>query len=151
MRGFFVILLLALVAVFAGAAGFQAGVMANVGTATVPGYVWLWGFPHVGGFLFGFLFLFLLIGLFAFAVGGRRRGPWGRGYGRGWGYGPMDASDPRRQWIADAHRRLHEEEARRTTVADSIPSAPPSSASAGPAGPSGPADFSGPADRPAGD
>jgi hypothetical protein len=133
MRGFVGILVVLLVALAAGAIGFQAGVAtnvgANVGTA-VPAYAW-WGFPHIGGFLFGFLFLFLFIGLIVFAFRGPRGGPWGRGYRRGGrGYGPMggpvgDPSDPRQQWMADAHRRLHEEEARRTSDA---PSAAPGSA-----------------------
>jgi hypothetical protein len=126
MRGFVGILVVLLVALVSGAIGFQAGVAANIGTtagATVPAYALWWGFPHVGGFLFGFLFLFLFIGLIAFAFGGRRRGPWGRGY-RDW-YGawgdPMDPSDPRRQWIADAHRRLHQQDQQPGT-----PGAPPS-------------------------
>jgi hypothetical protein len=119
MRGFLGILGVLLIAMFAGAIGFWAGVGAGAGNAvvtagTVPAYVW-WGGPHLGGLLFGFLFLFLIIGLIAFAFGGRRRGPWGRGWQRGgWGPDPMgDPSDPRRQWIAEAHRRLHEEDERR--------------------------------------
>ncbi len=119
MRGFLGILAVLFVALIGGAIGFQAGVVTNVGagaaTAAPPGWVWWWGFPHFGGFLFGLLFLFLIIGLLSFAFGGRRRGPWARrAYRRGWGYDPMDDPfDSRRQWMADAHRRLHEEEAHR--------------------------------------
>ena len=118
MRGFLGILGVLFVALFAGAIGFWAGVASGAGSAvvaggaTVPAFVW-WGGPHIGGLVFGFLFLFLFVGLIAFAFGGHRRGPWGRGWHRGWGYDPMgDPSDPRRQWIAEAHRRLHEEDAR---------------------------------------
>ena len=94
----------------AASIGFQLGITSNIGAAggTV---VWHAGFPFFGWFFFPFLFFFLFIGLLAFAFGGRRRG-WGGGPGWGNGYGPMSSDDPRRQWIADAHRRLHEEEAR---------------------------------------
>lgn len=117
MRGFLGILGVLLVALVAGAFGFWAGIAASAGSvaangAAVPAYYW-WGGPHIGGLLFGFLFLFLVIGLIAFAFGGRRRGPWGHGWYRGgWGNDPLgDPSDPRRQWIAEAHRRLHEADA----------------------------------------
>ncbi len=137
MRGFVGILVVLLVALAAGAIGFQAGVVANLGAnggTAVPAYAW-WGFPHVGGFLFGILFLFLFIGLISFAFRGPRHGSWGRGYRRGrWGYGPMwgpvgDPSDPRSQWIVDAHRRLHEEEARRATDAAPASGSPGASGS----------------------
>ncbi len=130
MRGFLGVLVVLLVALVAGVAGFQAGVMSNIsaaaGSAVGPGYSWMWGFPHVGGFLFGLLFLLLLIGLFSFAFGGRRA-RWDRGWRHGvWGYGPMgDPTDPRRQWIEDAHRQLHEEEARRANATTPVPDAPP--------------------------
>ncbi len=120
MRGFLGILAVVLVALVAGTIGFGAGVAANAGgavsagTAIAPGYVYWWGFPHFGGLLFGFLFLIFVIGLISFAVRGPRRARWDRGWYRGyWGYGPTHGpADPRHQWMADAHRRLHEEEAR---------------------------------------
>jgi hypothetical protein len=124
MRGFLGVLGVLFVGLLAGAIGFWAGVASGAGTvvagsAAAPAYIW-WGGPHLGGLVFGFLFLFLFIGLIAFAFGGRRRGPWGRGWYRGgWGYDPMaNPSDPRHQWIADAHRRLHEEDARRAGQAN---------------------------------
>jgi hypothetical protein len=111
MRALFAFLLLGFTALAAGFVGFQAGVASNVGAAG--GAVYLgWGFPF--GFLFFPFFFLLFFGFLAFAFGGRRRGPWGNGYGPGrWGpWDSADDSDPRRQWVADAHRRLHEEEAR---------------------------------------
>jgi hypothetical protein len=73
------------------------------------------GFPGLG-----FLLFLLFIGFAVFAVGGRHRAGWGAGHGP-WAGGtagghaggpgsPLDPSDPRRQWVADLHRRLHEEE-----------------------------------------
>ena len=111
MRALFAFLLFGLTALAAGFVGFQAGVASNVGAAGGAVYVG-WGFPF--GFLFFPFFFLLFIGFLAFAFGGRRRASWGPGYGSG-RWGPWDAaegSDPRRQWVADAHRRLHEEEAR---------------------------------------
>jgi hypothetical protein len=111
MRALFGVILFGLTALVAGFVGFQAGVASNVGAAGGAVYVG-WGFPF--GFLFFPFFFLLFIGFMAFAFGGRRRGGWGHGYGPG-RWGPWDATesgDPRRQWIADAHRRLHEEEAR---------------------------------------
>jgi len=112
MRGLFTLLIATVAALVGGVIGFQLGITSNIGAAggTV---VWHAGFPFFG-FIFPFLFFFLFIGLLAFAFGGRRRG-WGGGPGWGGygpGSGPMSSDDPRRQWIADAHRRLHEEEAR---------------------------------------
>lgn len=106
-------LLVVLVAIVAGIIGFQAGVAADVAgsTAAAPAAYW-YAFPHFFGFG-GFLFFFLIVLLLFAAFGGRRRA-WGGP--RNWGgYGPMGEGDPRRDWIADAHRRLHEEEARGTT------------------------------------
>ena len=117
MRALFGVILVGFTALIAGAIGYQAGISSAVATtAATSGTVvyhaaWGFGFPWFGFLLFPF-FLFLCFGLFAFAFGGRRR--WGGG--PGWGYGPHGSignpDDPRRQWIADAHRRLHEEEAR---------------------------------------
>ena len=110
-------LFVGIVAIVAGVLGFQAGVASSVaaGTGGVPAIVYLGGGFHFGGFLFFLLFFFLFVGLILFAFGGRRRHWAGRdSMGRGpWsgGFGPMGGGDPRRQWIADAHRRLHEDEA----------------------------------------
>jgi hypothetical protein len=120
MRALFGILLLVFTAVAAGIAGFQAGVASNV--AAAGGVVWLGGwFPG-----FGFLFFLLFIGFMFFAFAGRRgRGPWGMYPGRG-PWGPPGEGDPRRQWIAEAHRRLHEEEAREASspTAGGTPTSP---------------------------
>jgi hypothetical protein len=117
MRALFGVIVLGITALVAGFVGFQAGVASNIGAAG--GAVYLGGgFP---GFGFGFLFFFLFLGFLFFAFAGRRRGPWG-GQGR-MGYGPwgdgFGEGDPRRQWIADAHRRLHEDEARGVGAAGS--------------------------------
>jgi len=117
--GFLGILFLGLVAIVAGLVGYQAGLASNAvasgATVVVTG-----GFPG-----FGFLFFLLYVGFLFFAFAGRRRGPWGPGHGHGpWADrmgpsdfrgpggpgGPGDPADPRRQWIADLHRSLHEEE-----------------------------------------
>jgi hypothetical protein len=136
MRALFGVIIVGLTAVVAGFIGYQAGISSAVATtAATSGTVvyhagWGFGFPWFGFLLFPF-FLFLCFGLFAFAFGGRRR--WGGG--PGWGYGPQgytgNPDDPRRQWIADAHRRLHEEEAARGTAAAPSAGTPPASA-AGP-------------------
>ena len=119
MRALFGVILVGLTALIAGAIGYQAGISSTVATAAATsGTVvyhagWGFGFPWFGFLFIPFVFL-LFFGFLAFAFGGRRRGPWGPGYGPG-RWGPWDATDggdPRRQWVADAHRRLHEEEAR---------------------------------------
>jgi hypothetical protein len=117
MRALFGVIFVGITALVAGAIGYQAGITSAVATsAAASGTVvyhagWGFGFPWFGFLLFPF-FLFLLFGLFAFAFGGRRR--WGGG--PGWGYGPRGwtggPDDPRYRSIADAHRRLHEDEAR---------------------------------------
>ena len=107
MRVFIGIIILGLTALVGGMIGFQAGIASNIGTAG--GAVYLGGgFPFLG-FLFPLFFLFF-IGAMFLAFAGRRRRPWGMhpGHGR---WSAMSDGDPRRQWIADAHRRLHEEEA----------------------------------------
>jgi hypothetical protein len=130
MRALLSLLLFGLTALVAGLVGFQAGIASNIGAAG--GAVYLGGgFP---GFGFLFLFLFLFLGVLFLAFAGRRRGPWGyAGPGR-WGHGPwsgpMGADDPRRQWIADAHRRLHEEEAGAAGASGS--SGPPAAAASAP-------------------
>ncbi len=108
MRGLFTLVIATVAAIVGGVIGFQLGITSNIGAAggTV---VWHAGFGFFG-FFFPFLFFFLFLGLVFAAFGGRRR--WGGGPGWGYGYGPMSDGDPRRQWIADAHRRLHEEESR---------------------------------------
>jgi hypothetical protein len=135
MRGLLGVLLVGVTALVAGAIGYQVGVSQAVATsaAAAGGTVvyhaaWGFGFPWLG-FLFFPFFLFLLFGLFAFAFGGRRR--WGGGPGGpGWGYGPggstLNPDDPRYRWVADAHRRLHEDEAAGRTTP--TPPAPPAGA-----------------------
>ena len=132
MRAFLVILFTGLVALAAGIAGFQAGVLSSLGGSGAS-VVYLAGFPGFGGFLFFLLFA----GLILFAIGGRRRrwaghgpGSFGPTGGHGpWsgGHGPTGDGDPRREWIAEAHRHLHEEEAARAT-------GPAAGTTAGPAG-----------------
>jgi hypothetical protein len=110
MRGLFTLIIATIAALVGGVIGFQLGVTSNIGAAggTV---VWHAGFGFFG-FFFPFLFFFLFLGLVFAAFGGRRRG-WGGGPGWGYGHGPNGyGDDARRQWIADAHRKLHEDEAR---------------------------------------
>ena len=119
MRALFGVILVGFTALIAGFAGYQAGISSAMATtAATSGTVvyhagWGFGVPWFGFLLFPF-FLLLFFGFLAFAFGGRRRGPWGPAYGPGrWGaWDATDGGDPRRQWIADAHRRLHEEDAR---------------------------------------
>ncbi len=119
MRGLLGVLFTGIVALTAGFIGFQAGIASNIGAAG--GAVYLGGgfFPGLG-----FLFFLFFIGLLLFVVGGRRRwgyGPMG-GPGHGGGHGPWGTDDdPRRAWIADAHRRLHEEEANAATGSGRAP------------------------------
>jgi hypothetical protein len=112
--GFLGILFLGLVALVAGLVGYQAGITSSAvaagATVVVTG-----GFPGLG-----FLFFLLFLGFVFFAFAGRRRAAWGPSFGPGHGHGPwagrMDpggpggTADPRRQWIADLHRSLHEED-----------------------------------------
>jgi hypothetical protein len=147
MRGFLAFLFLGLVALGAGAIGYNMGVSQAVtttaaanGAAVVYAGGWHWGgllFLPFAFFLVP-LFFFCFFGFLAFAFGPRRRfgrGPWGghdhadgpRGFGpmggRGW--------DSRREWIAEAHRRMHEEDAARGA------SSTGSSGSSGSSNPSG--------------
>lgn len=129
MRGFFAFLFLGLVALGAGAVGYNIGVSQAVTTtaaATGATVVYAGGW-HWGGLLF-LPFAFFLIPLFfitffgflGFVFGPRRHwgrrwdgehgpssfGPMGGGFGHGHGW------DARRDWIAEQHRRMHEDEAR---------------------------------------
>ena len=130
------VLFLTIFALVAGAIGYQIGLGTHVAEsgATV---VYAGGFGFGG---FGFLFFLFIVGLILFSFGGRRRawgghGAWGPGYGRGWGgpVGPGGDSaasghvDPRRQWVADMHRSLHEADARAAEGAS--PSGPSGAAS----------------------
>jgi hypothetical protein len=107
MRAALALLITGGVAIAAGILGFQAGVASNIGAAG--GTVVLGGGLGVFGlFLFmGFLFFSFLV--LAAILGGRRHrhGGWGH-------HGPMGPGgngDPRRAWVAEVHRTLHEEEA----------------------------------------
>jgi hypothetical protein len=137
MRALLGVIVLGLTALAAGFIGFQAGIASNIGSAGGAVYIG-GGMPWFGFPWFGFLFFFLFIGFLFFAFSGRRRGwgPYG-GHGR-MGYGPWGddttSGDPRRQWIADAHRRLHEEEARAAAGQAPTGSNPPSDPSRPPAG-----------------
>ena len=132
MRAFLGVIFFGLVALTAGALGFQAGVASSVaaGTGGVPAIVYLGGGFHFGGLLFLLCFLCFL-GFIASVAGGRRRhwasrsggfGPMGHGPWAG-GHGPMGDADPRRQWVAEMHRRLHEEEAARPSGGTDTPRA----------------------------
>ena len=141
MRGFASVLFgLVVVIVLAGIgvgiydAGVQQGIAqtASVPAGTVPYAAYGYGF-HGGfgflGLLFPLFFLFLIFGIARAAFRGGRGG-WGHGYGHGYGKwgpgGPTGGSD-REAWVAEMHRRLHEESG----------STPP--AGSGPNGGSGPA------------
>ena len=126
MRAAFAVLFTGAVALGAGFLGFQAGVASNLGPG---GAVIVLG----GGFNpFGFLFFIFLLGMIMFAIGGRRRA-WRHGaMGPMGGHGPWGgpSMDDRRQWVADMHRRLHEEQAAANgatgagSASDSGPSSP---------------------------
>jgi hypothetical protein len=103
MRALFGLFITAAIAITAGVIGFQAGVASSVASAG--------GVVYVGGGFggFGFLLFLLFIGVVFFAIGGMRRRAMGSGHWGGPGHwGP--GSDARREWVADMHRRLHEEE-----------------------------------------
>jgi hypothetical protein len=115
MRAALALLVTGGIAVAAGVLGFQAGVASNIGAAG--GSVVLGGFSFVGPLLFmGFLF-FSFLALAAIFSGRRHRhGAWGHhamgpgGFGPG-GPGGGQSGDPRRAWVAEIHRSLHEEDA----------------------------------------
>jgi hypothetical protein len=149
MRGFLAFLFLGLVALGAGAIGYNMGLSQTVTTAAANGATVVYGGGgHWGGLLL-LPFAFFLVplsficffGFLAFAFGPRRRfgrGPWGghdhadgpmgfgRMSGRGW--------DGRGEWIAEAHRRMHEADAARSGSSSGTTSA---SGSSGPSNPSG--------------
>ncbi len=152
MRGFLAFLFLGLLALGAGAIGYNIGVSHEVTTAAANGATVVYGGGWHWGGLFFLPFAFFLVPLFffgffaflSFAFGPRRR------FGRGWGdhghaYGPMGFGpmggrgwDRRSEWIAEAHRRMHEEDAARGsssgTSSSGTPGAPgPSNPSGGPA------------------
>ena len=150
MRGFLAFLFLGLVALGAGAMGYNIGVSQAVTTtaaATGATVVYAGGW-HWGGLLllpcaFFLIPVFLLtfFGFLAFAFGPRRRfghGHWGdRDHGSTGGFGPMGGGfgrgrgwDGRREWVAEAHRRLHEEEAHNASTTSST--GPASNPSDGP-------------------
>lgn len=122
MRAALALLVTGGVALAAGFLGFQAGVASNIGAAG--GTVVLGGGFHFFGLFLFIPFLFLSFFALAALIGGRRHryGPWGMhgamgpgGFGPGGtggtGYGPGSSFDPRRAWVAEMHRSLHEEDA----------------------------------------
>jgi len=144
MRGFLAFLFLGLVALGAGAVGYNIGVSQAVTTTAATGATVVYaGGWHWGGLLllpFAFflipLFFMTFFGFLAFAFGPRRRwghGRWGsdeHGHGSagfgptGGGFGPGRGWDGRREWVAEAHRRLHEEEARTASTSGSTGTPP---------------------------
>jgi len=115
--GLVVVVVLAGIGVGIYDAGVQQGIAqtASVPAGTLPYAAYGYGF-HGGfgflGLLFPIFFLFLIFGIARAAFRGGRGG-WGRGYGHGYGkWGPggpgMGGSD-RDAWVADWHRRLHED------------------------------------------
>ena len=139
MRGFGSILFgLVVVVILAGIgvgiydAGVQQGIAqtAAVPAGTLPYAAYGYGF-HGGfgflGLLFPIFFLFLIFGIARAAFRGGRGG-WGHGHGYGkWGPGgPWMGGSDRETWVADWHRRLHEDGG----------STPPTGT--GPSGPSSP-------------
>ncbi|MCU0506525.1 MAG: hypothetical protein MUE82_12300 [Chloroflexi bacterium] len=130
LRGLFGVFLLGATALVGGLIGYQAGLSSSAAAAGATVVV-TGGFPGLG-----FLFFLLFVGFLFFAAAGMRRraharGPWGHGWAGGgprgpWSGagatggpaagpeapgGPASADDPRRQWIAEMHRRLHAEDA----------------------------------------
>ena len=103
--GFLGLLFLTFVAIVAGLIGYQAGLASNAAAAGATVVV-TGGFPG-----FGTLFFLLFVGFLFFAFAGRRRGAWSHGRGPEAGRMDADADDPRHRWVADMHRRLHEEDA----------------------------------------
>jgi len=153
VRGFASVLFgLVIVVVLAGIgvgiydAGVQQGIAqtASVPAGTLPYAAYGYGF-HGGfgflGLLFPILFLFVIFGLVRAAFRGGRGG-WGRGYGHGYGKwgpggpgGPWMGGSDRETWIADWHRKLHEDAG--TTPASGSGAGPTGSSGSGPAGQAG--------------
>jgi hypothetical protein len=113
-----------LVALAAGTLGFQAGVASAVagGTGHPGALLFLMGGPHFGSLFFLF-FLFAI----AIAIGGARRrhrmhawadgpmgghGPWGNRFAEG---------DPRRSWMTEMHRQMHEADAAKPQTGSATP------------------------------
>jgi hypothetical protein len=143
MRAFIGIFFFGLVAFAAGTLGFQAGVASTVAAGTGnPSALWfLMGGPHFGGLFFLF-FLFAI----AMAIGGARRrhrmhgwagGPTGGQSGHGpWnGHGPWGNrfadGDPRRSWMSEMHRQMHEAEAAKPETQSADTSSSTGNAAAG--------------------
>ena len=150
--GLLVVVVLAGIGVTIYNAGLQQGIAqsASVPAGTVPysTYGWHGWDGGIFGLFFPILFLFILFGIFRAAFGHRRG--WGHGYGPGygkWGYGPgawmgpsgpgTDTGNPRDQWVAEMHRRLHEAEGSSPTGSSGGGTGSGSSGSSG--GPSNPA------------
>ena len=151
MRGFGSILFgLVVVVILAGIgvgiydAGVQQGIAqtAAVPAGTLPYAAYGYGF-HGGfgflGLLFPIFFLFLIFGIARAAFRGGRGG-WGHGYGHGsgkWGPGgPWMGGSDRETWVADWHRRLHEDGGS-TPPAGTGPSGTPSPGGSGQTGQTG--------------
>ena len=141
--GLFAVLTLAAVSVVSGLIGYNAG-LTSTAVAAGATVVVTGGFPGFGTLLFLF-FLFFMTSM-AFGFSRRKRawmaghdgqhghGPWGAGRPGGSGFGPGcgpmgNPADPRRQWVAEMHRRLHEDEVKGTGTSGNP---------AGPAGSTGP-------------
>lgn len=112
--GWLTALAVLLVALAAGAVGYNLGIGANIAASGVtplayPVYGWGFGFGHFFGFIFFILIIFLIFGAIRRAAWGGHRG-YGPGMGRGYGYGPGGwkhgpAGDEFERW----HRRAHGE------------------------------------------
>jgi len=114
-------LIIAAVLVGVGVAIYDAGVSQGIADAgrvpvgqAVAGAYRGWGVHGFGllGLIFPILFILLLVGIARAAFGrGRRWGPMGRrGWGPGHGFGdPGTWTAERERFLADVHRRLHEE------------------------------------------
>jgi len=114
--GWFTALAVLLVALAAGAVGYNMGLGANIAASGVPvvpaygyGMGWGFGFGHIFGFVFFLIILFVIFGAIRRAAWGGHHG-YGPGMGRGWGYGPGgwkhgSAGDEFERW----HRRSHGE------------------------------------------
>jgi hypothetical protein len=117
MRAALALLVTVGVAIGAGVLGFQAGVASNIGAAG--GTVVMGGGLGIFGLFLFLPFLFFSFLALAALFAGRRHGhgPWGmhRAMGPGsWGPGGSNGSsdDPRRAWVAEMHRSLHEADAK---------------------------------------
>ncbi len=133
--GLFAVLILAAVSVVSGLIGYNAG-LTSTAVAAGTTVVVTGGFPGFGTLFFLFFLFFMTSMAFGFSrrkrawmaghEGRHGHGPWGAGGpGFGPGFGPMgNPGDPRRQWVAEMHRRLHEEEAKGGSGNPAGPGAP---------------------------